>query len=315
MGSERGQATVEWTALVLVAALVLGAFAAFVPLPGGRTLGELLVRKIACAVKGDCHADGGGDAELAAAYGARDAALVRRYAPNIAYEPGTYTLPVDWRQCRSHRCSDAPDRGGLDVHLSRRGGYPATAFTHVVHRGGETFIQYWLYYPDSTSTWAGFAAAWRAVDPERHNDPEGFHKDDWENYEVRVDARGRALSRASAHHGYQYCKGPAPECVDRWGPDTGWTRVSRGSHAGHIPMTAHFVPSPGVHHGPHRWHPQVRPTREGVDVHERTTHGRDLSLVPLERIDPRSYRSLQADGPKPPWAHDAYRDPLTNSTG
>ena len=145
MRFERGQATVEWVGLVLLVGLALGGFAAFVPVAGGRTLGELLVRRVLCAVRGHCSPDGaGGDGELVAAYGADGAGLVRRYAPNIAYEPGTYTLPIDWRQCRSHRCSDAPDRADLDVHRSTRGGYPATAFTHLIRRGGRTYIQYWF---------------------------------------------------------------------------------------------------------------------------------------------------------------------------
>src|SRR5919202_5615709 len=117
MAREHGQATVEWVGLVLLVALALAALAAVVPAPGGgRTLAEAIAHAIVCAVRGDCRAAAArGDAELVAAYGARDAALVRRYAPSIAYEPGTYTLPVDWRQCRSHRCSDAPDRPDRDV--------------------------------------------------------------------------------------------------------------------------------------------------------------------------------------------------------
>jgi hypothetical protein len=313
MRCQRGQATIEWAGLVLLVALALGAFATLVPVFDGRTLGELVLERIVCAVRGGCSA-AGDDAELMAAYGATDAALVRRYAPNIAYEPGTYTLPIDWRMCRSHRCSDAPDRGDLDVHRSKRGGYPATAFTHLVHRGGQTYIQYWFYYPDSTTTWAGSAAAWRALHlPDRNGYP-GAHEDDWEGYQVRLDAAGRATVRATAHHGYQYCKGPLPGCTNRWGPWTGWTRVSRGSHAGHIPFTLHRSRPRGAH-GPHGWRRRTRPTREGVDVHERVTTAPGLRLVPLEPIDPRSYRSIQPDGPTPPWAKDVYRDPASDSTG
>ncbi|MEA2399282.1 MAG: hypothetical protein QOK25_2838 [Thermoleophilaceae bacterium] len=317
MRCERGQAAVEWVGLVLLVALALAGFAAVVPVAGGHTLGQLLVRRVVCAVSGDCRDPGAGaDAQLVAAYGVDGAGLVRRYAPNIAYEPGTYTLPVDWRQCRSHRCSDAPDRGGLDVHRSARGGYPATAFTHLVRSGGRTFLQYWFYYPDSTTTWGAAAAAWAIVDAPRRsgNGYSGFHLDDWEGYQVRVDPGGRAFARATAHHGYQYCMGPAPRCHDRWGPWTGWTRVSRGSHAGHIPLTLHRTVLPDGH-GPHGWRGRLLPTRQGVDVHERTTTAPDLRLVPLEPIDPRSYHPLQRDGPTPPWAKDVYRDPASNSTG
>src|SRR5438067_11055838 len=38
--------------------------------------------------------------------------------------------------------------------------------------------------------------------------------------------------------------------------------VSRGSHAGHIPMVGVRVRS-GVRHGPHRWRLEERPAREG----------------------------------------------------
>ena len=295
-----GQATVEWIGLVLLAALALGAAAAFVPV-GDRTLGEAVAHALVCAVRGDCGARAArGDAGMVAAYGARDAALVRRFAPNIAYEPGTLTLPVDWRRCRSHRCSDAPDDPRLDVHRSARGGVPATAFTHLVRRGGRTYVQYWFYFPDSTTTWGGAAAAWRGV--ARRPYP-GFHRDDWESYMVRIDPSGRALARASAHHGYKYCKGAGPGCDNHWGPRTGWTRVSRGSHAGHIPMTATAFPA------------ALRPTREGVDVHERTTTAPELRLVPLEPIDPESYGSLEPGGPLPPWGKEVYRDPASWSTG
>src|SRR5215212_4947177 len=98
MRSERGQASVEWTAAALVVALALGAAIAAVPVIDGRSFGAWLGHRILCAVSDRC----GGDADaLAAAYGARDAALVRRFAPNIVYEPGERTLPIDFRDCQS----------------------------------------------------------------------------------------------------------------------------------------------------------------------------------------------------------------------
>jgi hypothetical protein len=315
VAAERGQATIEWVGLVLLVALALGALVAVVPVGGGRTLGDAVAHALVCAVRGGCAAEAArGDTELVAAYGARDAALVRRYAPNIAYERGTYTLPVDWRQCRSHRCSDAPDRADLDVHRSTRGGVPATAFTHVVHRGGQTYLQYWFYYPDSTTTWGGLAAIWSALElvGGRSSYP-GFHLDDWEGFQIRIETSGRAFARATAHYGYQYCKAATSRCQDRWGPWTGWTRVSRGSHAGHIPMVTRSVRT-GVPHGPQRRRPVILPVREGIDVHERVTTAPELRLVPLEPIDPRSYRSRQRDGPIPPWAKAVYRDPTSGST-
>src|SRR5215212_8423577 len=138
---ERGQASVEWIGMLLLIALALAAAVALVPAVDGRPLGAAIARALVCAVKNDCHAE---SEALGHAYGARDAALVREQAPNLVYEPGTFTLPVDYRRCRSHRCSDAPDDRDLDVHRSARGGMQATAFTHVARRGGSTYIQYWL---------------------------------------------------------------------------------------------------------------------------------------------------------------------------
>jgi hypothetical protein len=134
MTSEAGQATVEWTGVTLLVALVLSAAMAFIPAIDGRSFGSLLGHAIVCAVRGRCD---DGNRALAAAYGPADAALLRRFAPNIVYEPGTHTLPVDFRRCRSHHCSDAPDDKSLDTARSS-GGTPAAAFTYVVHRGAET---------------------------------------------------------------------------------------------------------------------------------------------------------------------------------
>jgi hypothetical protein len=285
MGSEHGQASGEWIAVVLCVTLTLGALAAGAGRVDGRSYGGWLAHAIGCAVTRGCHEER--DA-LAAAYG-DDAELVRRFAPSLVYEPGTQTLPVDFRRCRSHRCSDAPDDRDLDAHRSTRGGHPATVFTHVVHRDGETFIQYWLYYPDSTSTVANAAGLWaaaRRIARRGGRMPRypGFHADDWESVQVRVGSDGRARTRASSHHGYQWCK--QRRCRNEWGPWTGRSRVSRGSHAGHVPP---------------------RPERE------RTSTGPGLRLVPIESVDRRAYRPLDP-GITPPWDKRVFTDPLSDST-
>jgi hypothetical protein len=273
-------ATVDWMATVVCVSLALGGAGAAAGDVDGRSYGGWLAHAIACAVTRDCDDDD----RLATAYGKIDAELVREFAPGIVYEPGTYTLPVDFRECRSHRCSDAPDDRDLDAHRATRGDAHATAFTHVVHRGGETFIQYWLYYPDSTTTVAKAAGIWSIFDRVNQHSYPGFHRDDWEGYQVRVDAAGNARVRASSHRGYQYCK--QRRCKNTWGDWTGWTRVSRGSHAGHIP-------TPGV-------------------AHERTTTAAGLRLVPIESIDRAAAGPW--DGIKPPWEKEVYRDPTSNST-
>ena len=182
--AELGQASVEWVGLVLVCTLALGALATLGPSVDGRSFGGLLAHRIACAVRGGC--DDGARA-LADAYGGRDAALVRAHAPSLVYERGERQLPVDWRRCRSRACADAPDEAGLDVHRSDAG-ERATVFTRLRRVGGRTYIQYWLYYPDSNTTFAGADRAWEAswLLPRLRElvsgtpDWPGFHRDDWE---------------------------------------------------------------------------------------------------------------------------------------
>jgi hypothetical protein len=264
MSSERGQASVEWIGLLLLVALTLAAALTFVPAVDGL-------------------ADG---VALRHAYGERDAALVRANAPNLVYEPGTLTLPVDYRRCRSHDCSDAPGDPELDVHRTRRG-VEATAFTHVVHRGGNTYLQYWLYYPDSPSTFMGSHAILKTLGI---HDP-AFHPDDWEGYQVRIGAGGAKSVRATKHGGYTWCKGHIwHNACERWGNPNGWTRISRGSHAGHIPATT-----------------------PGTGLHERSTMAPGIELVPLETLDHDTYKPLKG-GINPPWTKEVYVNPAADSS-
>ncbi|HWH43243.1 MAG TPA: hypothetical protein VNT32_00790 [Thermoleophilaceae bacterium] len=312
MRSEAGQASVEWVGAVLVVALALGAAVAIAPVVDGRSFGSWLAHRLVCAAR-SCGSE---DGALRAAYGAGDARLVRRYAPGLVYEPGTYTLPVDFRECRSHRCSDAPDRRDLDAHRSRDG-TRATAFTHVVRDGGETFIQYWLYYPDSVTTaanLAGLANRTGLVQRAGGGAP-GSHRDDWESVQVRIDRSGRAWVRASSHHGYQGCK--HLQCRNRWVPFTGWSRVSRGSHAGHVPMRDR--PRPGFHvrigkdPGADVHRELIGPAYPGVDLRERTTSSAGMRLFPVESVDRSAYRRLDP-GISPPWDKEVYEDPRSDST-
>jgi hypothetical protein len=321
MASERGQATIEWTAVVLLVALAFATFLALgVPRVDGRSYAGALARAILCAARGGCN---DGRDSLASAYGARDAEVVREYAPNIVYEPGEKEIPIDYRQCRTTACGDAPADRSLDVSETNTG-VPASAFTHVVHEGGSTFIQYWFYYPDSNTTWGGSDKAYKIATaplnfahklvrkvPKAPRYP-GFHHDDWEGYQVELGPGGDVRVRATAHHGYQYCK--QRQCADEWGPWTGWTRVSRGSHAGHIPLRTHLR---GVDVG--GGFPYVRgsydisgPAYPGVDEHERTTVGADLRLIPLETVDQQAAPLF--DGITAPWEKPVYLDPLADGT-
>ena len=289
MRCERGQATIEWAGVVLVASLALGALVALAPQPDGRSLGALLAHAIACPARAGCEQ---GSRALRVAYGERDAELVRAHAPGLVYEPRTHSLPVDFRDCRRPSCSDAPDDRRADLHRSATG-LRATAFSRLIHRGGETFIQYWHYYPESSTSSPG-SLSLRMLDG-------GLwpvhHRDDWESYQVRIDRAGRVSARASSHRAYQACK--LSRCRNRWIAATGWTRVSRGSHAGHIPIRSRGGADEPLYPGP--------------GLEERTTSAPGVRLVPLETLDKHDYRPLDA-GISPPWKKRVYVDPLTDST-
>jgi hypothetical protein len=322
--AEDGQASVELVSLVLVVSLALGALAALAPRVDGRSIGGFLAHHIVCAATGGCHA---AERALEQAYGEDLAETVRELAPNLVYEPGERELPVDWRECRRAPCASAPDDPALDTHTSPARAR-ATAFTHVIRRGGRLYLQYWLYYPDSNSVLAGSDRIWERswILPRVREllagtpDYPGFHRDDWEGVIVRIDTDGSTWVRASSHGGFQGCKWRF--CGDEWIRPTGWVRVSRGSHSGHVPFrmeprpqdpdaiprTPRYMPLPDP--------PERRrrvPLVPGRDMDERTTSSEGLRLIPLETRDTRGYRPLD-EGVKPPWRKRAYTDPETNGS-
>jgi hypothetical protein len=315
VNAQRGQASLEFVALVLLWCLAFGALLALKGGFDGRDFGGFLSRHVVCAVSGRCDRD---ERQLVAAYGERDGATVRALAPNLVYEPGERELPVDWRRCRRVSCSVAPDDPALDAHVPD-GGHRATAFTRVIRRAARLYVQYWLYYPDSNTTLAGSDLLWERsfLLPRLRSlvggspDYPGFHRDDWEGAFIRVDPDGAIWTRASSHGHFQGCKWP--DCRGRWVRDTGWVRISRGSHSGHVPFRQErtlrapeqpvgprFVPLPG--------RPRRIPLVPGRGLHERTTAGEGLRLVPLETLDPRRYRPLDPHV-QPPWRKKAYLDP------
>ena len=173
-------------------------------------------------------------------------------------------------------------------------------FTHVIRCGGRLYIQYWLYYPDSNTAWAGSDKLWersrllpfvrRLV---RGTSYPGFHLDDWEGVQLRIDADGTVWARASSHGHYQGCKQRA--CRNRWIRSTGWSRVSRGSHAGHIPVE------------------RGRPLYPGPGLRERTSTAEGLRLIPLGSVDRLGYEPLDPET-TPPWRKRAYGDPESDSS-
>jgi hypothetical protein len=318
VSGQGGQASVEFVALLSLCCLGFGALLALSGDFDGREAGGFLASHVVCAVTGRCDRD---EDRLAVAYGERTAASVRSLAPNLVYEPGERDLPVDWRECRRVSCSLAPDDAALDAHVAagrggaRRGVARATAFTHVIRRGGRLYIQYWLYYPDSNTTLAGADRLWARVLGWVAPYP-GFHRDDWEGAFVRVDPDGRAWLRASSHGHFQSCKWSF--CRGEWARHTGWVRVSRGSHSGHVPFLAlprprdpprplvpRYLPAPA--------RPLLRALRPGRGLSGRSTTSEGLRLVPLESIDPRSYRPLDPHVLRP-WDKEAYLDPLAGTS-
>jgi hypothetical protein len=220
-----------------------------------------------------CAAFDGCPGALEDAYGEDLARKVRDYAPNIVYERRSAELPVDYRRCRDVSCSNGSDEPQAIAESAFD--LPVTAFTRVIDRrsgGGAVYLQYWLYFPESFSGGIG-----RRLGPLKSHWP-GFHKDDWEGYQVRIEGE-RVSARATAHGGYEGLKGSAG-----WGSWTGWYRVSGGSHAGHL---------------------------VNGNTGERTTPSSSLRLVPLETL---GGRDLEDFAISPPWRKDVYRDPESSGS-
>src|SRR5688572_13028093 len=162
-------------------------------------------------------------------------------------------------------------------------------------------LQYWFYYVDS-ATLEGEGLQKRAM---QELGRPGFHPDDWESYQVRIGPRG-AQARAGSHHGYNYEGGARNWASDAglhgingaveddlrlrerkgWGPETGMTWVSGGSHAGHV--KDELVP------------------RLVQGDYQRWTEPEGLTLIPLEPIaekDPGADFAIVA-----PWLKEVWRD-------
>lgn len=328
---ERGQASVEWIGLVVLVALVLGGAVAAGFRPPLTGIARSLGGAIACAVRlGDCSSD----PELVVVYGPELARLVRAYAPEIRYEAGMTALPVDFRSCRGPACGNGPASGAVSESDT---GQAATAFVRLIDcrealpgrggsgsrpggdalaaasatkgadcsgdRAGHVYIQYWLFYEDSTSL--------RALPGEV-----GHHEDDWEGYQVRIGS-GQPQARATSHHGYNHAGGPGSWPSDLgvvgragWGEELGHLYVSGGSHAGHVTEWNDEVLR-AARNERTRWHPalaRLRSTRHGP----RWTSADRLRLVPIESLGPTDRATPFAVNP--PWEKAVYRDPEWEGT-
>jgi hypothetical protein len=285
--------------------LLVGLVAAGVRVPGTDLAGAI-VSRVLCAAS---LADGCGDEPaLIAAYGEEVGRLVRQHMPTIVFEAGSRAMPVDFRRCRSTECGDGPDEGL--VHRTDAG-LPLSVFVHVVDcrggeregseaegvdcsppRAGDLYLQYWTYYADS-ATLRGVPIV----------GDKGFHDDDWEGVQIRIDADGQVDERASSHDGYNYERGVANWGSDAgidplrdiaesvglradngWGPETHLLLVSGGSHAGNA---------------------------AGDHELDRFVPGRRVHLIPLEGIAATDTSSFAIE---PPWRKKVWRDPEASGT-
>lgn len=307
---EEGQATVEWVALVGLVAIVFTALvAAGVRVPGAALV-QALGSRFVCAVS---LTDGcsGEESPLVSAYGPDLASLVREHAPTLLYEDGMHALPVDYRVCRSTGCADGPGTGEVERSDA---GLPVTLFVHVIdcrpearertermggdcsgQHAGNLYLQYWEYFADS-ATLRGVPVA----------GAQGYHADDWEGSQFRINRDGTVDQRASSHNGYNHDQSAANWGSDAdigvwkdaseiagirphggWGGASGEVFISGGSHAGNV---------------------------EGdVDHIGSSTPGSSIHLVPLEPI------ALAGQDPgfaiTPPWVKDVWSDPEAEGTG
>jgi hypothetical protein len=308
---------------------MLAAAAARLP---ATDLARAIAAKLVCAVRlsDACSAH----SELVAAYGPELAGQIAAEAPEIVYEEGMTALPVDFRDCRGRRCGNGPGSGAVWISDS---GQSSAAFVHVVDcrsaesrrdgaarghdcsegRAGNLYIQYWLYYEDSTSL--------RAL-PGRV----GSHEDDWEGYQVRIGSGGTD-ARATSHHGYNYDGGLGSWPSDAglvhrsaWGPSTGRLYVSGGSHAGHVhedrALSLRRVQRAGAGAGAGalatlvgKRH-QVRLPRRLTQLPPKTrwTPADRLTLIPIETLAAATRRTRFAV--VPPWRKPVYRDPEDEGT-
>ncbi|MFN8150633.1 MAG: hypothetical protein U0R24_05845 [Solirubrobacterales bacterium] len=296
---QAGQATPEYVGLVLLLAATLGAVLAVIgPAVPGGALARALAGKLICAVdpSGSC----GGEAAalepspspLEAAYGGDLGAMLAERAPTLWFEQDDFaSLPVDYRECRQRSCADSISHGSLQ-HTQT--GLQPTIFTHVVdcrdpesaaadgydcsgERAGNVYLQYWLYYPDSATH--GFGS-------------QGYHLDDWEAYQVKVDPQtGEASARASSHHGYNGRDG------DSWN-DTGFSAGKPGwdSVLGQLHVAA------GSHAG----------MTEKSDDDDRWLSPSNQRLVPLEPI--AAAGGTPSFEITPPWEKDVWSDPEATGT-
>ena len=295
---ERGQTTVEWTALALVVAVRGRA-------RGGRRRGSTAARSAASlrlhrrAARGRLRRR---RAELAA--------RARRTTPSSCgvsrpnWSRARTTPPVDSARVPPRTMRGRARRPRPRRPLCRSAARVRATRSPTSSAGdGSTLPADWLYYPDSTTV-ANVAGAWNTIGarvtpgarPARVYP--GFHPDDWESSGPHRPA-GQAWVRASSHHGYQGCKRRA--CANDGRGDGLDARVARVARRPHPARSTWRFSQRDLtpRHGTRR-----RPARA-------TTTRPACRLVPVESLPhgPCVSRSRRRGRRR------SYRDPRSNSTG
>src|SRR3954468_4745557 len=340
LSRQDGQSTVEWIGLCLVvSALLVGVLTAVGGgLPGGVFTRAIATRLLCAAGLSSICGDSG---DLVAAYGPELAGEVERNAPRIVYEAGMAALPVDFRSCRHDGCAAGPDSGPVWTSDTDE---PVAAFVHVMDcrtelaraestahgydctggRSGNLYLQFWLYYPHSSSL--------SSVRPVLRDLPveDPLHADDWEGVQVRITPEG-VESRATSHHGYSYDADPTSWPSDiglthrsAWGRSTGKLFVSGGSHAGHVHERRRLSILRVAHAGGDlsvdayalasgRRPPAKLPHRLTVPPpRTRWTPASRLTLIPIETLGDRALATHFTIAP--PWEKPVYSDPEDEGT-
>jgi hypothetical protein len=307
---DRGQATIEWTGLVLVVAAVFAALVFAGSSVPGTALVHSISRSLLCAasVSHDCLGAG----EVEDVYDVEISGLLRRHTPEVHFGPDLLGLPVDFRTCRSPACADPGGTGDLTGSTA---GEPVTLFTRVIdcrpqasrrpsdcrgERSGNVYLQYWAYYPESASL--------RGVPV---LEDRGYHPHDWESFQVRIGPGGEVSQRASSHAGYNHSRS-----AGNWGADAGWDlgravaeKLGLRGRGGWGPGTGRLLVAGGSHAGN-----VDGPLGEGE--YPRRVVPRKVRLVPLEfALRGPLARPARFDPISPPWAKKVWVDPEEQGTG
>jgi hypothetical protein len=294
--SSRGQSTVEWVGLItLIASLLAALTAAGIQVPAAGLAHSVSTRILcAAALSKSCAGKG----SLEGAYGDRLAVLVRAGTPTLVYGKDMLGLPVDFRTCRSPWCADSPGEGEVSESTA---GEPVTLFTRAFEgENGSTYVQYWAYYPESASLRGAPIL-----------EAKGYHRNDWESMQIRVEADGTISERASSHSGYNHTRSST-----NWGSDLGWGFLTDAAEAvglrekgGWGEATGRYLIAGGSHAG------NVATSSTDTD-YPSYTPASQVRLVPLETVKNGPLaRPADFDPITPPWNKQVWADGEAEGTG